>query len=351
MSHKSQVILSWLLSLFFMTARSYCFTINNPTVQDCDLIHSSCDGILNLVAVLERGDQGTLHYQGWVQLKKPQRMSWVKNAMPRAHIEKMHGPKRKAIRYCLKTLLETGSLTIPENSMSLKAWSFCTEIPQLLWLASEESGTTSLHCRDFWSSMISSTVANSQKKILLEMKKLIDQGKSESELAEFDFPVYVKNYRGLLRYRFLKSKPRDHEMNVIVIQGPTGTGKSRWARDCFPDAYWKQRSTWWDGYEGQETVIIDEFYGWLPFDLLLRICDRYPLYVETKGGNVNFVAKNIVIISNNIPSSWYKSDKVYWPSFVRRVSNWFVFKSMDEHLEFTSYEDFSLNMINTNIFN
>jgi hypothetical protein len=40
--------------------------------------------------------------------------------------------------------------------------------------------------------------------------------------------------------------------------GVTGAGKSRQARDRFPDAYIKSNNVWWDGYAGEETVIIDE---------------------------------------------------------------------------------------------
>ena len=104
-------------------------------------------------------------------------------------------------------------------------------------------------------------------------------------------------------------------------------------------AYWKQRSNWWDGYSTQETVVLDEFYGWLPFDLLLRLCDRYPLLVETKGGQVQFVAKTIIITSNSLPSNWYRS--AYFPSFVRRVDHWHVFPIWGEHFETSDYAEFT----------
>lgn len=152
---------------------------------------------------------------------------------------------------------------------------------------------------------------------------MIDKGSSDLDLAEYNFSVYIACYRGLSHYRLLKSKPRDHPVTTIIIQGPTGTGKSKYCMENFPNAYWKQRSQWWDGYADQETVIIDEFYGWLPFDLLLRICDRYPLMVETKGGQVNFVAKTIVITTNSIPDRWYKN--VYFKSFIRRINQILVF--------------------------
>jgi len=51
--------------------------------------------------------------------------------------------------------------------------------------------------------------------------------------------------------------------------------------------------------------VLDDFYGWLPWDFLLRLLDRYPLLVETKGGQVQFVAKTVVITSNKPYLEWY----------------------------------------------
>lgn len=116
--------------------------------------------------------------------------------------------------------------------------------------------------------------------------------------------------------------------------------------DTYPNAYWKQRSNWWDGYFNHETVIIDEFYGWLPFDLILRICDRYPLMVETKGGQVQFVAKNIIFTTNSNPVSWYKS--CYFPSFIRRVHHWHILPIWGTHEIYTEYNEFA-SKVNDNI--
>lgn len=145
----------------------------------------------------------------------------------------------------------------------------------------------------------------------------------------------------------LKTKPRNFEVEVEVIQGPTGTGKSKWCMEHYPNAYWKQRSNWWDGYFKHEVVILDEFYGWLPYDTLLRICDRYPMLVETKGGQTQFVAKKIIITTNSEPSSWYRN--VYFPAFVRRVSKWRVFAILGDEQSYASYENAVIAM-NNNIF-
>ena len=35
----------------------------------------------------------------------------------------------------------------------------------------------------------------------------------------------------------------------------------------------------------------DDFYGWIKFDEMLRLLDRYPLLVETKGGTTHFTSR------------------------------------------------------------
>ena len=115
-------------------------------------------------------------------------------------------------------------------------------------------------------------------------------------------------------------KRRDWKTEVFVLVGPTGSGKTRWVHDREPILYNKQRSNWWDGLDGMDAVLIDDFYGWLTFDELLRITDRYALMVQSKGGQLPFLAKRVYITSNKPPSMWYKKQK-YLESFERRVEH------------------------------
>ena len=98
----------------------------------------------------------------------------------------------------------------------------------------------------------------------MKMKEMIENGATDEDLANFHFSTFLSCYRGLTLYRSMCVQGRNFKTTVYVCQGPTGTGKSKWAMDTYPLAYWKQRSQWWDGYCGHETVVIDEFYGWLP---------------------------------------------------------------------------------------
>lgn len=63
---------------------------------------------------------------------------------------------------------------------------------------------------------------------------------------------------------------------------------------------------WFDGYEGEETLIIDDFYGWCPHSMLLRVLDRYPFRCPVKGGFTWGLWKNVIITSNKHPKDWYE---------------------------------------------
>ncbi len=103
-------------------------------------------------------------------------------------------------------------------------------------------------------------------------------------------------------------------MEVITLIGDTGTGKTRWAMDTYPDAFVapakKGSGMYFDGYEDHEVVIFDELYGnMFSHKELLRVTDRYPLKLAIHGGYVNFRPFTIVITSNAHPGDWYNNEK------------------------------------------
>jgi len=66
--------------------------------------------------------------------------------------------------------------------------------------------------------------------------------------------------------------------------------------------------------------VIDEFYGWMPLDFILRLFDRYPLLVPVKGAHAQFVSKKILVTSNKHPIDWYRNiDQVHIPALMRRI--------------------------------
>lgn len=130
--------------------------------------------------------------------------------------------------------------------------------------------------------------------------------------AEYSL-AWVSHGRGLTSLRQQLGLESDRRRfgpdgpEVWVLWGPTGTGKSRFAAERWPDAFWKAPDDkWWDGYRGQETVVIDDFkdYGMRLIDMQ-RLLDRYPLWVEVKGGSIPMLATRYVLTSNTPPCEWY----------------------------------------------
>lgn len=246
-------------------AARWCFTLNHPTAAEEAAVKALAEEAKYLVCGREVGEQGTPHLQGFVNLKKKKRLTTMKKLLPRAHFEPARGSDEDNKKYCSKggnLLIEHGDPCGPGKRTDLH-----------------------LAC------------------------SLIAAGESMRSVAEQHPETFVKYFRGLQQLKLLLTpRPRDFKTEVCVLIGPPGVGKSRLVRAGRDDAYWKPRGKWWDGYDGQEVVILDDFYGWIPFDEMLRIMDRYPLRVETKGGTVEFKARALYITSNKEPQHWYNEE-------------------------------------------
>ena len=71
-----------------------------------------------------------------------------------------------------------------------------------------------------------------------------------------------------------------------------------------PGAYIKRKNKWWDGYEGEDVVIIEE---WSPDDKLSlqnlkEWADKWPFGAERKGGYMIIRPKKIIVTSNYHPN-------------------------------------------------
>ena len=136
---------------------------------------------------------------------------------------------------------------------------------------------------------------------------LVRANAEQGNFKEIPSDVFIRCYGNLKRIAVDSLIPHAQEKEVYVFWGSTGTGKSRRAWDeATWDAYPKDpNSKFWDGYRGQENVVIDEFRGAISISHMLRWLDRYPTIVEVKGSSCVFNAKRIWITSNLGPEMWY----------------------------------------------
>lgn len=151
--------------------------------------------------------------------------------------------------------------------------------------------------------------------------------KDISEVKMFCPTAYAKYFKGL--NKLFPPKPVfGHKPKVIVLWGEgTGTGKSRSVKSLGEEKLFTfySKSTdekWWDGYDEEEVVLIDEFmkpgnHEWLTAGMFCTLCDYGPTFVCIKGeARVAFTSKYIFITSNVDPKTWFKEK---WEVIKRRI--------------------------------
>jgi Putative viral replication protein/RNA helicase len=263
----------------------YCFTLNNYTAEDEARIQQFCN---EKAAYAIYGREiapttGTPHLQGYVHLKSKMRFNAFKAAIGQtAHIEPAKGSDQQNFEYCSKS-------------------------------------------EDFFE--VGEKTTQGKRTDLSEAVDTLKETGCLKRLAEEHPEAYIRYHRGFESWkaRVMPTVPRNSKTRVHVFVGPPGTGKSRAATDAAEGSVFrKHKGEWWDGYEADDTVIIDDFYGWIAHCELLRICDRYPHKVPIKGAFREFVAKDIFITSNKPISEWYDFErlKLTPAALYRRITNY-----------------------------
>lgn len=183
----------------------------------------------------------------------------------------------------------------------------------------------------------------------ITVRDAIANGATRKDLLDNDATcsAFFRMQRGIEATfkEYQKPLPRD-DIDVALFFGFPGQGKSSTAQKVFPDAYWKNNTKWWDGYNGENTVIWDEFGGWscAPCDYN-KIFDRYPLWIENKGGFIPLRANKFIIISNFTPGTWWSTEKttVNLDAVKRRIHSVYWFKQgepIGTYIYFDGYASF-----------
>lgn len=226
------------------------------------------------------------HWQGYLELSGQKSFRQLKVLLgDSAHIEPRRGSAYDAAEYCRKldsaipgTQVEWGEISNPGKRSDLK-----------------------------------------------ECMEMVMRGAADSEIIERFPGTWCRNHKGLTAARTVKirsSVPAWREVKVIVMYGPTGTGKTRACYQKDPDLYSlpipANNSLWFDGYRGERTLLLDDFTGWIKHAFLLRILDGYKIDLPVKGGFVSAAWTQVFITSNRHPSEWYSKHGLR-PELIRRI--------------------------------
>ncbi len=133
---------------------------------------------------------------------------------------------------------------------------------------------------------------------------MVRAGKSDIEIVDELPGPWFKYNRSLDKLRCIFAEKETRDINVELYWGISGSGKTRKATEDNPD-YFMLNGPWFDGYTGQNCLIIDDFRSWLPMHLMKRLLDRYILYVDVKGSRVPARWTKCVITSNHNVEDWW----------------------------------------------
>lgn len=286
----------------------WCFTINNPEEQ-LDVVFETDKQVRYAVWQLEKGENGTPHFQGYIQFRRSVRQSYLKKLMPTAHLEISKGTHEQNKKYCTK---EDDRLEGP-------------------WEVGEPT-------------------TQGRRNDILELKRKIMEGKDDKTMLEEHPDLWLRyEHKFMKMRRLLNVYPvRNWKTIVTYVYGPPGFGKTYYAEQNTKNAYWKSNATekWWDGYIGQEDVVLDEYRSGLTWTDFLQLLDAYPMDVQTKGQVVPMLAKQIIITTNCTPCQLYDMSRFPLDALTRRVNKFvyfyekYKFKEFQDENRYTQFTSF-----------
>lgn len=235
-----------------MSTRRIVFTKNNWTEEDYRALWE--ESLFSyLIMGKEVGETGTPHLQGYAEFHK--KAKWA--ALSKKY--KMHCETAKtstqAIEYCKKSgdFAEKGTPKLDGGLSEKNRW--------------EDARTAA----------------------------------KEGRIEDLPADIYWRFYRTA------KEIAKDHmvkpdslsELKNIWIYGQAGSGKTRLADSILPGAYSKNCNKWWDGYQNETGVIINDFgkeHMVLGHHLKLW-SEHRPFIAETKGGSLHIRPQRTIVTS------------------------------------------------------
>lgn len=261
-------------------SRSYCITLfqdDKPDFTQLDVDYS--------IAGTEKCPKtGKTHQQCYIYRNKRVSFKRVKSLFPTAHIEEAKGTPQQNQNYCAK-----------DGDYEEKG-----EVP-----------------------------VKGKRNDIAQLYKDTCAGLSDIALGEEHPSAYMKFYKAVDRVRFNYAR-QDNAFSapeVLVYVGDAGSGKTRKAHEIDPDLYildFSSPQVWFDGYNGQSTILLDDFYGNIKYNYLLKLLDGYKFQLPVKGGFTWKTWSRVIITSNDFPCNWYK--KGLTPALKRRITKTEIFK-------------------------
>jgi len=221
---------------------------------------------------------GKDHLQGFVAFKSNKRFKAVKTLFPKGtHLEKIVGSVQQNIAYCSKD----------DKNPVVRG-----EPPK--------------------------TKGSGNKLRWEEARTAAKEGRFDDIPAELQTRFY-RTYKEMAKDNMVKPEALSGVCG-LWIYGKTGSGKTHAVATQHPGRYIKPLNKWWDGYQNEDVVHLDELApshaSWIaPF--LKKWADKWPFDAEVKGGATQLRPK-LVIVTSNYSMDEMNFDHADFPALSRR---------------------------------
>jgi hypothetical protein len=121
-----------------------------------------------------------------------------------------------------------------------------------------------------------------------------------------------------------KRANRFRDVQVTTLTGEAGEGKTRHVTDKhgYDNVYIVENGQddkfLFDGYDGEDVILIDDFNGNIKYNVMLRILDGHKYGLNVKNSRAYAAWTKVYITSNNPPGCWYRN---VGDNFKRRINS------------------------------
>lgn len=238
-----------------MTSRHYCITFwEKPCHNDNGKIRYAIYG--KEVAP----NTSKIHWQSYIELSTPMRISGIKKLYQddTIHIEARKGTREQARKYCTKDgcYEEFGK-----------------------WITGQGHRT--------------------------DLEGIVEQLQTGTKLSDvmLENPtLYCKYRNGLKDIAGVVTKNKTkawRNIEVTLLTGPTGCGKTRYANEISDYKIQAWQTKWWQDYEGEDAILIDEYNNDMKITELLALLDGYQVRLDVKSTH-NYANWTKVYITTNL---------------------------------------------------
>jgi len=267
--------------------RAWCFTLNNPTENEIEGVREGLQAALRGCFGHEVAESGTPHLQGYLEFKHAVTLTSCKKRIgsDRAHLEVRRGTP-------------------------FEAWSYCAKDGQF-----EEWGDAPLEDED----------PNDSWGLALRM---LEEGGNVLDVLR-RWPGHIRSIGALERAKVAIENAETgvwRNLEVTYISGEPGCGKTRMVmeNEGYGAVYRVRKgNNPWDGYDGQEAVLFDEFRSDFKLAAMLEWLDGYPVALPARYTDRIAKFTRVYIVSNWTLKEQYptvqESDPITWQALLRRI--------------------------------